>query len=110
MEQSSTNENMIYGNNEAIEICMNVVLEDGFKENPSVQTQTNKNLKNGNEEIMKANLKKSYVQKKIWKPHGKTSLCWSFNCVNGNVEVDLVNTQIIRSIFCCQNLIIGINL
>jgi hypothetical protein len=31
MEQSSTNENMISGNNETIEICMNVVLEEGSK-------------------------------------------------------------------------------
>jgi hypothetical protein len=45
MEQSSTNENMISGNNETIEICMNVVLENGSKKNPSVQTETNKNLK-----------------------------------------------------------------
>jgi hypothetical protein len=38
MEQSSTNENVIVGNNETIEICMNnVVLEDRCEENPSVQ-------------------------------------------------------------------------
>jgi hypothetical protein len=38
MEQSSTNENVISGNNEIIEICMNdVVLEDGSKENPSAK-------------------------------------------------------------------------
>jgi hypothetical protein len=37
MEQSSTNENMISGNNQTIEICMNdVVVKDGFEENPSV--------------------------------------------------------------------------
>jgi hypothetical protein len=35
MEESSANENVISGN--IIEICMNdVVLEDGFEENPSV--------------------------------------------------------------------------
>jgi hypothetical protein len=39
MEQSSTNENVINGNNEKIEICINdVVLEDKFEENTSVQT------------------------------------------------------------------------
>ncbi len=39
MEQSSANENMISGNNETIEICMNdVVLEGRFEENSSVQT------------------------------------------------------------------------
>jgi hypothetical protein len=42
---------MISGNNETIEICMNVFLEDGYEENPNVQTKTNRNPKNGNEEI-----------------------------------------------------------
>ncbi len=44
---------MISGNNETIEICMNVFLEDGYEENPNVQTKTNRNPKNGNEEIWK---------------------------------------------------------
>jgi hypothetical protein len=35
---------MINGNNETTEICMNVVLEYGYEENPSVQIKTNKNL------------------------------------------------------------------
>ncbi len=35
---------MINGNNETTEICMNdVVLEDKFEENLSVQTQTSRN-------------------------------------------------------------------
>jgi hypothetical protein len=39
MEQSFANENMIIGNNETIEICMDdVVLDYGSEENPSVQT------------------------------------------------------------------------
>jgi hypothetical protein len=46
MEQSSTNENVISGNNERIEICMNdVVLEDKFEENSSVQIETSRNPK-----------------------------------------------------------------
>jgi hypothetical protein len=66
MEQFFANENMISGNNEAIEICMNdVVLEDGYKENPNVQIETNKNPKNGSEEIIKGNLKKMHAQRKI---------------------------------------------
>jgi len=52
---------------------------------------------------MKANFLKLHVQRKIWKPHGKTSLCWSFCCVNDNVKVDMVNTQIICCIFYYQN-------
>jgi len=93
MEQSSANENMISGNNETIEICINdVVLEDMYEENPNVQIETSSNLKNGSEEIMKGNLKKLHVQKKNWKPHGRTTLCWSFYCVNDNAKIDLVNT------------------
>jgi hypothetical protein len=66
MGQSTANENMISGNNETIEIWTNdVVLEDGSEENPSVQIETNKNPKSGNEEIMKGNLKKFHVQTKI---------------------------------------------
>jgi hypothetical protein len=56
---------VINGNNETIEICMNeVVLENRFEENPSVQTETSRNPKNGNEKIMKENLKKMHAQRK----------------------------------------------
>jgi hypothetical protein len=66
MEQSSTNENVINGNNETMEICMNdVVLEYGSEEIPSVQIKTSRNLENGSEIIMKENLKKLHVQRKI---------------------------------------------
>jgi hypothetical protein len=64
MEQSSTNEDVISGNNETIEICMNVVLEEGSKENPSIQTKTNRNSKNGTKKIMKANLKNCMLKGK----------------------------------------------
>jgi hypothetical protein len=45
----------------------------------------------------------------MWKPHGKTSLCWIFHYINDNAQIDLVNPQIMRCILCCQNLVIGIN-
>jgi hypothetical protein len=94
MEQSFANENVISGNNETIEICMNyVVLENKFEENPSVQIETNRNLENGSEKLMKENLKTLHVRRKDWKSHDRTSLC----CVNDNAEVDLINTQIM----CC---------
>jgi hypothetical protein len=79
------------------------------QENPNIRTKTNSDLENGNEKITKGNLKKLYVQRKSWKPHGRTSLCWSFYCVNDNAKVDLVNTQIMHCIFFYQNPIIGIN-
>ncbi len=79
MEQSFANENVINGNNETIEICMNdIVLEDKFEENPSVQIEINRNPENGSEKLMKENLKTLHVRRKIWKSHGRTSLCWSF--------------------------------
>jgi hypothetical protein len=58
---------------------------------------------------MKENLKKLHAQRKIWKPHGRTSLCWIFYCVNDNAKVDLINTQIMRHILCYKRPIIGIN-
>jgi hypothetical protein len=62
MEQFSANENAISGNNGTIEICMNdLVLEDKFEENPSVQRETSRTPKNGTEKIMKENLKKLHV-------------------------------------------------
>jgi len=71
MEQFSTNDNVISGNNETIEICMNVILKDGYEENPSVQIETNRNLENGSEKIMKENLKNLHGHRKIWKPQAK---------------------------------------
>jgi len=45
-----------------IEICTNdVVLKDVYEEKPSVQTETNSNPKNDNEETMKGNLKRLHA-------------------------------------------------
>jgi hypothetical protein len=46
-----------------------------------------------------------HVQRKFWKPHGKTSLCWGFYCVNDNA-----NAQIMCCIFCDKKLVIVTNL
>jgi hypothetical protein len=35
--------------------------------------------------------------------HGRTSLCWSFYCVNDNTNVDFENPQIMCCIFCHDN-------
>jgi hypothetical protein len=53
MEQSSTNENVVMGNNGTIEISMN---DDIMEENEHVQIKTSKNPKNEGEEEMKLNL------------------------------------------------------
>jgi hypothetical protein len=85
------------GNNETIEIFMtNGIIE----ENVSVQIKTSQNLENEKKEELKINLKKLHAQRKSWQPHGSTSLCWSFYCVDDNIEIDLENTQIMCCIFC----------
>jgi hypothetical protein len=95
------------GNNETIEICMN---DEIIEENVSVQIKTSQNLKNEKKEEIKINLKKLQVQRKSWQPHLSICLCWSFYCVNDNIEIDLDdNTQIMCCIFCYQELVIGIN-
>jgi hypothetical protein len=53
MEQSSTNENVVSGNNEMIEICMNGEI---MEEHVSVQIEISKNPKNEKEKEMKINL------------------------------------------------------
>jgi len=42
-----------------------LVLEDKFEENPSVQIETSRTPENGTKKIMKENLKKLHVQRKI---------------------------------------------
>ncbi len=34
-------------------------------------------------------MKKLHGQRRCWKPHGRTSLCWSFYCIDNNAKVDL---------------------
>ncbi len=53
MEQSSTNANVVMGNNETIEFFMN---DDIMEKNVSVQTETSKNPKNEKKEEIKINL------------------------------------------------------
>jgi hypothetical protein len=56
---------VINGNNETIEICMSdVVFENKFDKNPSVQIETSRNPKNNNDEIMKENLEKCMLKEK----------------------------------------------
>jgi len=101
MEQSSANENVVIGNNETIETCMN---DEIMEENVSVKIKTSRNPENEKKEQMKINLQNLHAQKKSWKPHGRLSLCWSFYYVNDNVEIDLENTQIMHVSFVIKNL------
>jgi hypothetical protein len=85
---------MISANNETMEICMNdVVSKDGYEVNLNVQIESSRNPEKGNEKIMKENLKKLHAQRKILKPHGRTSYVGIFYCVTDNAQVDFVNTQ-----------------
>jgi hypothetical protein len=79
IDQSSIYENRINPNNETFEISMNdMILEEKFEENASVQTKGSKNQNKETKEVMKINLKKLHVQRKFWKPLRRTFLCWGF--------------------------------
>ncbi len=52
---------------------------------------------------MQTNIKTLHVQRKFWKPHGRTSLCWAFYCVNDDTYEDLENSQIMCCILCHKN-------
>ncbi len=97
MEQSFANENVVIGNNEIIEIYMN---DEIMEENVNVQIETCRNLENERKEQMKINFKTLHAQIKSQQPHGRSSLCWNFYCVNDNEEFDLENTQMMRCILC----------
>jgi hypothetical protein len=109
MDQSSIDENRINPNNETFEISMNDIIMEQFEENASVQTKGSKNQKKETKEVMKINLKKLHVQRKFWKPHRRTFLCWGFYYVNNNVAIDFENAQIICCILCHKKSIIITN-
>ncbi len=110
MDQSSIDESRISPNNGTIEISMNdIIMEAQFEENISVQTKGSKNQKKEIKEIMKMNLKKLHVQRKFWKPHRRTFLCWGCYCVNNNVVIDFENAQIMHCILCHKKSIIITN-
>ncbi len=90
---------------------MNDIMEETYEENPNLQAKINKNPKGQNEQDIKYNnIKNLHVQRKYWKPNGRTLLCWAFYCVNDNRNVDLENTQIMCFVFFHKNVIIAINL
>ncbi len=84
-------------------------MEKTCDKNRIVQTEINRNPKGENEKLMQNNIKKLCVQRKAQKPHGITSLCWFYYCVNDNENVDLENPQIMCCIFCHDNLVNATN-
>jgi hypothetical protein len=116
IEQCFANENRISLNSETIEINMNdVIMEEQFEKNLIVETKGSRNQKketkilNEIKEVMKINIKKLHAQRKFWKFHGRTSLCWGFYCVNDNATIDLENAQTMHCILCHKNPIIATN-
>jgi len=67
-----------------------------MKKTPIVETEGSKNQKKEFEvlneilKVMKINLEKMHVQRKFWKPHGKTFLCSGFYCVNDNANAQIM--------------------
>ncbi len=60
--------------------------------------------KNG-EQIMKKNLQKLHVQRKIWRGHNIIFLCWAFYYVNDGKEVEVWSRQVMRCIMCYDNVV-----
>jgi hypothetical protein len=54
-------------------------------ESENMQIENSKVEENG-EQIMKKNLQRLHVQRKIWRGHNRNSLCWAFYCVNDGKE------------------------
>jgi len=69
------NENKVNVNETCGIFINDVIMEETYDENPIVQKKKNRNLKGENEQLMENDIKKLHVQKKAWKPHGRTSLC-----------------------------------
>jgi hypothetical protein len=65
-----------------------IITKEISKSNPNLRTKLNASQKN-EEEIMKANLKKLHVQRKIWNLHSKLLLQFYFFYVNDNKNVML---------------------
>jgi hypothetical protein len=76
MDHSSIDENIISPNNETIEISMNdIIMEEQFEENNSVQTKGNKNQKKEtkccNPTLAKCGGEAQHLEKlRIWSPLG----------------------------------------
>jgi hypothetical protein len=69
----------------------------------SLQIEASINLEKENE-VMKENLKKLYVQRIKWKlGHNRNATCWPFYCVNDNKKVDVKFLQIMKYILCYIN-------
>jgi hypothetical protein len=58
---------------------------------------------------MQNNIKRLHVQRKFWKPHERTLLCWALYCENDNTNVDLENPAIMHCILCHKNLVNATN-
>ncbi len=118
MDHFFDNENIINAN-ERCEIYMIDIMEERFEGNPNVlpappskdlQTKTSRNIEGQNEQkTIQNNIKKLHVQRKFWKRHEKTSLCWAYYCVNDNTYVDLKNPWIMHYILCHNNPINAMN-
>jgi len=58
---------------------------------------------------MQSNIQSLHVQRKFWKPHGRTLLCWVFYCENDNTNVNLENPSIMHCILWHNNLVNATN-
>jgi hypothetical protein len=58
---------------------------------------------------MKFLIIKLHAQRLCWKPNNKNVLCWAFDYVNDNKEVDLTTLQVIYCILCYNSPVLNLN-
>jgi hypothetical protein len=94
-------------------ICINDETEvNQIKEernNPSLQTKVSRVLRKFDEEKTKKILQQLQIQRKKWRPHNRNALCWSLNCVNDNLKVNLDVPQMMGCLLCYSQPIISMN-
>jgi hypothetical protein len=64
---------------------------------------------NRSPEMNENNLKKLHAWRTFWRGNNKNALCWAFNCVNDNKEVNVTTLQTIECNLCHNNPILNVN-
>jgi hypothetical protein len=61
------------------------------------------------EEKIKQIFQQLKIQRKKWHLHNRNALCWFFNCVNGDLKVNLDVPQMMCCLLCHFQQIISVN-
>ncbi len=80
---------------------IDVVMEEEFEIQPSLQTKESINGDEAEERINE-NFFKLHFQRRKWRHDNRNSLCWSFYYVNDDKLVDVKCFQLMRCLFIMQ--------